>query len=388
MLKHIVRWSPAYLLLITSIVAAILAATIDPIVIGSIQILPWLMWVFAGIAYIALSFRWFEPVREDEIGVRMFYGKPIDQVGPGPAFVPIGLLQLRVLSNLTVQDEWPTDPEHIFRGDEHATPPEGQKPPIRVTFRDAVTQEEAEKLLGDHFTFETHDNESETPHKVEFNVAAPADGLSKRVTAEVSWVSKFRINDGVKFIQTVGDIDRAKKQLEDEGVGVLQRWLPLMSVGQALQNIDWINTMLQLAVQKRTENWGIELEKPKGATIKQISFHRALNDAIGDASKADFRAKETVRLSEGTRQELINKGEGAAKAAQDLARGEIIGRAEGLNKLKELLGIEGSEALAAEVAQTFGKHGNATIIDSKTGIAGLAGAASTIFNKRQTSDGN
>jgi hypothetical protein len=347
------------------------------------EIHPWLLWLILGLAYFILSFRFFDPVQPDQIGVRLFYGKPLDQVGPGPAFVPLLVIQLKKLPNLTVQNEWPTEPERIFRPRENESQqtPEGQKPPIRITFGSRLKAGDVTRVLGIYEEVTGVEDEHGNTVIVKFNPIAPDDGLMERVTAEVTAVTKYRIIDGINYIQTVGDEERAGKQLEDVVVGVLQKFLPLMSSGQALQNIQWLSTILETAVRTRTAGWGIKLEAPKGAFVKNIAFHRKLNEEIAKPAEAEFAARAAVRASQARRTEIINVGEGDAKAATDLARGQIVGRADGLVHLAKELQVTGHEALAAEVAKTFGQSGTATIIDSKFGIAGLAGAAASLFNR-------
>lgn len=343
---------------------------------------PWIIWLLAGIVYIVLSFRWAKPIKADQIGVRTIFEKPTDQVGPGLPFVPLGIFDIIPLRNLTVQNEWPAEPEKVFRGDVKETPPDGYKPPIRITFREAVTEDEAKKLLGDYYELPAKDYETGDDIKWNFQPIAPDDGLARRVTAEVVAVTKYRIIDGVKFVQTVGGENQASQQIEDVVVSVLQRFLTLMSAGQALQNIEWISLMLHNAVKLRTQSWGIELEAPKGAFLKSINFHRDFNNAIAVPAEADFQAKGIIRKSQGEQARLENEGKGKASAAEALARAELVGRGEGLQQMMKTLKVSGAEALAAEVAMTFGKSGTTTIVDSKTGIAGLAGAASSLFQAK------
>lgn len=355
------------------------------ITIGTFELRPWLLWLFFGTAYIALSWRFLDPIPPDERAVRVLLGYPTDTMSSGPPFLPLGFFTRIPITNLVTQRELPGEPKQLYRGEvktveeTEALRTKGWVLPLRITFGDAVIYEaQAKKRLD----YEYDGAEDADGRKIPFNPHVSSDGLSLRLTQEVSLVIRFRIVDGVSFVQNIGDLDSAVKQIEDEMVGVLNKRFPLISVSQALQNLGWINAILYRSVIRRTQKWGIEIE-PNGAYVKAIGLNHSLNKAIADQAEADYQAKATVRTSEGQQTRLINEGVGNAQAAQDLVRGEIVGRAEGLTRLTQDLGITGAEAVAAEVAQTFGNNGNTTIIDSKTGIAGLAGAAASLFNSRR-----
>jgi len=84
--------------------------------------------------YTILSLR---SVNEQKLGAIFFFGQPLFPVTYGLKFVPLGLFRLSVDTRLVIQDELPTNPELIWRGDENITPDlveKGFRPPIRITF--------------------------------------------------------------------------------------------------------------------------------------------------------------------------------------------------------------------------------------------------------------
>lgn len=369
---------PLSILLVVG-VAVTLAVYVEPVSFrGMTLFIPWLYWLLLGAGYILLSWK---SVKEDQIGVRLFFGKPLDQVEPGPVFAPLGLIEVRVLKGIQIQQEHPADPPSIFRGDPHETPPPGKFQPIRITFGNAIPDEKtAEKVFGDQYHLDGSFNiEDHKPQQVTFNHVAEDDGTKERVTAEAVPVTKYTIKDAVRYVLAVGDEEEANRQLEDLVVSVLQRFLPLMSAGQALKNVEWISLILHHAMRELTKNWGIELAPPKGAYLKQLIFHRDYNVALAAPGIAIQEARAKANAAIGERERLIKEGEGAAQAAKDLARGQLVGRTEGLKEMAKELGVSGQQAMAAEVARTFGEKGTNTIIDSNAGVAGLAAIADTIF---------
>lgn len=362
--------------------ATFLLTFIEPIVLREAQLdsealtFSWaLVWVFASIAYIVFSFRWYKDkdgnngfIDADEIAVRKFFGRPTDQISSGLPFVPLGLFQLEKLSIIVQQKEFPGEPSDIYRGEmkDPTELPEGKVPPYRVTFRNSVTEVEAKRLLHDEYSVTDENGNAFT-----FIAEAPKDGLAKRVTAELVPVVRWKIVDGIEFIKNIISVDEANRQLEDELFSVLGRLLPNMSVGQAKQNFRWINTILKKQAINRTGNWGIKIE---GAFLKMIPLNHDLNGAIALAAEAEFQGR-------GERELLEQRGAGAAKAAEDLERKTLQGRAAGLKKLAKDLGIEGDAAIAQFVAGQLAE-GDGTIILGAEGLGQLAGIGAALINKQ------
>jgi hypothetical protein len=329
-----------------------------------------LIWLYASIAYIVFSFRWYRDetgkkgfIEADEIAVRKFFGNPTDIISSGLPFLPLGLFEMERLPTIIQQKEFPAEPKDIYRGD--GEPPQGKVPPVRVTFRSSVTETEAKKLLGNEYSVSDERNSTFT-----FISNAPKDGLSKRVTAEIVPVVRWKILDGINFIKNIGSLEEANRQLEDELYGVLGRLLPNMSVGQAKQNFLWINVILKKAAITRTKDWGIEIE---GAFLKMIPLHHELNNAIALAAEAEFQGR-------GEREMLEQRGAGTAKATEDLERQTLIGRATGLRQLADSLGIKGEEAIAQFVAGQLAS-GQGTIILGESGLTQLAGIGAALMKK-------
>ncbi|MEN9920707.1 MAG: domain / Band 7 family [Candidatus Parcubacteria bacterium] len=372
---------------IAAIGTGVVAYFTDPLdIFGQELSFTWL-WVWASAAYIGFSFRWKEPIEPNKLAVRTIFGYPTDVLGPGLPFIPLGIFKVQTLKATVNQKEYPAEPQDIWR--DEGSPPEGKKPPIRITFRESLKKGEVKKVLGkDEETVadiskvdptklplakpwrEYTDDEFEGLEKISsvpnitFRVGSEEnlDGLARRATIEAIIIARWRIDYAIDFIRNIGDEKEVDRQLEDALVAALQKLLPRMSVDQALQNVEWINAHLLMKAIHLTRKWGIRIES---AHLKQLQIHKGLNDEISAAAKAPFTARATKQL-------LVAKGEGAAQAARDLEEQTLIGRAAGQEALADKLGLTGEQVQAAEIARAIADGGNTVIIGGE-GFAQLAG---------------
>ena len=351
----------------------------------------WALFAFySSLAYFAASFRWYNPVPIDNIAVRTILQIPYDETGAGPIFAPLGIVQVKTFSINIVQKEYPAEPERIFRPleGESTMPPPGFKPPLRITFNDSVSETQAQALLGvkkgegdkgiidatldsshHYFHWRETDGDGKELRTHTFISDAAKDGLAYRVTAEISYVIRWRIvqGKGTNFVRRIGNEENFDQQIEDEMASLLQALLPKISVGQALVNLTMLNAILYEKVRRATEDWGVEIVD---AYMKQIQFHRALNSAIGEKAEAPFagEAKKTL---------LTREGEGAAAAAAALEQKVLEARAKGYKKIAVTIDVSGAEAQAGEVARSVGDSPS-TVVLGESGLNALYGIASMV----------
>ncbi len=339
------------------------------------------LWVLSVLAYTIFSYRFWDPVKLNENAALTLLDIPVADLGPGPAFAPLLITEIKRVTSETIQKEFPDEPHKIFRGDmkDKEGIPEGSKPPIRIQFRDSITEEEAVKLFGEKERIATIQYNGETPEEIEFVIEAPIDGLAKRVTAEPYPVIRFVIESPTLFLRNIGSVDKALTQIEDEMFSVLTRFYPRMSVGQALQNIRWMNAHLYNAVAKRVgirgglKPWGIKLQD---AYVKYIYTSHKVNTAISEAAQAPFEKEKTIITAEATERRLILEGRGAAQASHDFEKKTLAGRAAGMALIAKELEISGREAQSAEVGRAVAEGGNTFVVGSEgvTQIAAIAAA--------------
>jgi regulator of protease activity HflC (stomatin/prohibitin superfamily) len=359
-------------------------------------------WWYAVAIYAIASIRFWKPVKTgDQAALTLFGGKPLANVGAGAPFAPLFFIQILPVTAQVQQREFPAEPEQLDRTelkDGYELDSE-KRPPLRIHFRDSISHPDAKKLFGKDFTVTDAQGNS-----IDFVDSVTEDGLASRVTAEVQHVVRIKVINPSLFFSNIGDLEIAFKQIEDEMVSGLPRFMPKMSAGQALTNMKWLSIHLHNAVERRVGNlfekkeisddtkdeaekqgaqariepWGIDVQ---AAFVKLIHTSHGLNISIDKAAQARFYKNETITAAEGRVIQLELEGKGAASAARDLEQGTLEGRAKGIKKLASALDVSGSEAQAAEVARSIGNSGNTVVVGTE-GFGQLAGiAAATLGNK-------
>jgi len=353
-------------------------------------------WWYAVAFYTVASYRFWDPVPIGKQAALTLFGKPLANVGAGAPFAPLGVIQVLTITAQVKQREFPTEPELVDRsksGHSHDRPLE-KKPPLRIQFRDSISDDEAKELFGVDGKFTSEDGENYDEYyaqpmrgpKIPFIANVPIDGLSKRVTAEVHHVVRIRVDDPSLFFSNIGDIEEAFKQIEDEMVSVLTRFYTRMSVAQALMNMQWMSIHLFRAVERRVsahekvKSWGINVQT---AFVKLIHTSHGINIAISEAAEAPFEKERVVTAAEGERIKRELEGKGAAIAARDLEQKTLEGRAKGLKKLAFEIEVSGSQVQAAEVARAIGNNGNTVVVGAE-GFGQLAGIAAATLGQNET----
>ena len=346
-------WTPVVLIYATLTVVAILLNLFA----GSITVFgaergAGTIVLYTLLLYMAASLRMVGP---KEIGARLLFGKPIDNVSSGVVFVPLFFFSLITETKLVIQDELPTDPEKIYRGsdgDVHGrTVPKdlqdlGWKPPIRVTFSGRNAESEAEGIPKD-------------------------DPYDSRLTAEVVPVVRWKINDFVVFLQTIGSVEQARRQMEDTCTATFTEFLTKVSPAVALQRMKFYSKALENALDELLKTWGVDMVS---AEIKAVNFSQSLNAAV-----------QNVVEKERKKQADILEGQGLGGREQAI----LDGRTAGLENMMKKLDIKGEVVIGAETARAIAGEGDKssqrTIIAGSGGFADLIGTAAAIgevFHKK------
>lgn len=368
------------------------------------------------VVYFAASWRVWRTVQQDEVAILLRFGKAVDEVGPGLVFAPLWIYNIQYLDRKVIQREFPADPEKVFEGDlnERTLLPPGMKPAIRITFNNSIPDKEdivkrtfANDVRILNLNRVTIDevrvwmkrqninrwcdlnlNELDSLEEkaieagrndliVDFVATQGDDGLHRRLTTQVTPVVLWKIIDPIEFITKVGSVEIANQWIEDDMVSILQRILPRMSVAQAMDNIAWINAHLFRSVTKRMLNAGVQVEN---AYMKRIPLHHSLNEQISARAGAFYKGTaeaEITRLKGAADADVIAlTGKAKADAARQLEEETLRGRAAGMKKMAEDLGVGGADVQAAEVARAVAEGGNTIVIgtDGFTQIAGIAAA--------------
>lgn len=276
-----------------------------------------------------------------EQGVRIFFGKPVDQVSSGFVFIPFGLFELKIFPCSIIQNEFPDNPEKIYRGKDgdHGIIPSGLKPPIRIPFGVPGTQ-------GDS--------------------VLDRDPLNQRLIEEVVPIVRWKITNCIAFLTTIETTEDAATQMEDLCVATLSEEFGKLTPAQVVANYQPHNDTLTRELQEAVNTWGITIESAK---VKVINFSHELNKAIQTIAEKTATGKALTIEAEGLKKAATLKGEGAGSAEKAI----LDGRTAGLKNMTTELGVNGAAVLAAETARGITNNpGQKTIIAGSGGFKDLA----------------
>ncbi len=294
------------------------------------------------IIYAVLSIR---KIGENENGARLFFGRPINNLVSGPAFVPLLVMKLIKAPKIIVQLEIPTDPEFIYRAstDGSHIPQElvdaGYRPPIRTTF--------------------AKDPNSNEP-------------LRQELTAEVVPVVQLFVHDLCIFLGTIGSFEKLRRQIEDTCVAFANQQLARKVLADVRKDLGNENVALRTEIRRAIGNWGVTL---KTALIKEIRLSHALNTSIQSASDEAAKALGAIIKAKTLKAttELEGRGKGAAE------RAVLRGRTTGLKDMAKRLKVPMPTVLGAEVARDVAKNpGQTVILGGEDGFADFAKIAAGV----------
>lgn len=271
-----------------------------------------------------------------EQGVTLFFGRPIKNVPSGLVFVPWGICSLIKETRLVRQQQYPDDPEKVWKGD--GPVPEGMMAPIRVV----------------HFG---KDGE---------------DSLSRRITSEASIIVRYQIDDLKVFIQKIGSVKEAERQLRDAITAKVREDLAKKTPAETLAEWGAINDVLKTHVEAMVSSWGVTVEDVR---LEEVDLGKTVNSALRNVPAAELEKQARATRAEAKRIELEKEGRGNAKAAQLL----LEAQAKGSKALAEELKIEEGEIiLAMRVLEQALKAGNQVIISGNGGLGDLITMAKSV----------
>ncbi|MFZ2038649.1 MAG: SPFH domain-containing protein [Minisyncoccia bacterium] len=294
------------------------------------------VWNYGGILfglqiiYTALSFK---IVGTEELGALLVFERPVYEVRSGIVFVPWLICGLRRESRLTIQMQIPGEPEEVDKsGDDNRGLIAGKKYlPIRVTTSSYEIVMKDSRFAND-------------PALVE------GDPLNNRMTLEPSAQIRFKIKDIIRFVQVIGSLKEAQRQLRDTAEGSIQSEFGRRTPALILAHRDEISKILRVEIGKLVKDdtctpdsnewWGIEIDT---AQLLDIDINKKVNVALSLATAAKINKVTTVIDAEaakekkkqeglGSKEFKIAEGEGAAKARELI----LLAEAAGLAKLAEI----------------------------------------------------
>lgn len=310
-----------------------------------------------ALAWLILSLK---RVDTEECAGITFFGSPVWMTGPGLKLIPWGLLEITYLPGTVNQEQFPAEPELIFKGPDDQLLPEksivinGEQVtrqmvrPIRVTTAgpDPKRKRGAAKLRNGNR--DTHDEEYED--KLERDI------LDSRMALEISFFVRWRILSKCIFdfiINAGGDVEEANKQMRDAGEQLFAEEFATRTPGVIIQDFAAIRGALENAIKKRVVGWGVEIiqvgwtSPDLGITVSQALRDIPANKARAIATRVRARAD-----------------------AYNVTK-NLEGEGEGLKAQARKLGVTGADVLAARVAHD--SIGKGDVILGTEGLAQVFG---------------
>lgn len=270
-----------------------------------------------------------------ELGARLLFGLPINNLSSGLVWIPPFMCQLVIAPKNVIQNELPSDPEHIYRGKDEV--PSKKFPPIRIPFVGSSSKKD--------------------------------DPYDEKMTQEVVPVIRWRITDFCLFLSMIGSVEDAVEQMEDRTVSVLLEMFSKITPAQALARMDYYNDELKKAIEDRVSLWGIVLDSAK---IKAINFSSGFNSSVQEIAEETAKKKALIKKSEGVNNQKILEGAGDAEAAKLI----LIKRGIGLTEMAKNLGVDPNSILGSETARNIaGGEGQTTFVAGSGGYADIINAA-------------
>lgn len=330
--------------------------------------------IFAGliIVYTLASFR---TVRRNDNALILRFGRPIMQVSSGLVFVPLWICTLEAVQKTVIEMQLPGEDRQVWRlkdGSEHELPlgiredgtrvdppPGGWVRPIRI----ATGSRETTKLGKQNFPPPTWDpsdpdkarkqaqydaakiefDAEETKFESDANALEKAqDPMHERLTLEPVFIVRFRVADLVRFVQVIGSIEEARRQIEDTVVSRAQREMGRRTPALIIAHQDDIDRRIHRDVEiligekedprtgVRREPWGITLSD---AYMAIPGVTETVNKASAKAVAAGFEAVELAKRGGGQGKEIENREAGKTRAIE--ARGKVMNK-KGARRAAEL----------------------------------------------------
>ena len=311
---------------------------------------------------------WFNVVGKQQRGSVYFFGKPLFNVPRGICFVPWLVCSLDKEFRTFFEDELPTTQDKIYRsnrGEADFIPielqKEGYKNPIRATFADFK--------IGVVTKYKKQKNGS-YEEEVESEKVSTGDPFEERITLEVPGVIFWSIKDLIKFKSTIGDVEKARKQMAGVYIAIVTTDLPKITVKEFYKNREPIDIKIFTELDDLTDRWGVKIHV---ARIKEPKQSHNLSSKIQEMAEA--KAKKHA-------DELEGEGLGAREKAI------LVGRAKGLSYMAKKLNLRSENILSAESAREIANKVDNLVSVGSGGYADLLGivaAGASAFRQQSKS---
>jgi len=315
-------------------------------------------WYFVGVSYLLYTAFSVPIVPAGKRAALLFLGKPIRNLGSGPAVVPFLVFSKVEFSSEAIQFEIPHDPKirERYRSKNHQDKesvalriPTGSPESamfLALPMPDLLTPSEEEAWKEQGKTKEKRFDKAKASVEKD-----PADPLHVRYTLEPVGIVRFSIEDPMSFVENVGDADKAKIQMAEVFAATIQEEFRHLTPALITALLHDLNESVQLQLEfltgekKRRDRpsekpWGVNTEFAK---ISSVGFTETVNRALADRADLVTRAVTAKDVAKKAKDTKILEGQGLG--GYDKARLTGLGegeqallkkRAAGLQKLTEM----------------------------------------------------
>ena len=301
----------------------------------------WLVF-FGQLFYLIISLKQVGPT---EIGAILFFGKPINEVGSGLVFVPMGICSLVKETALIIQEQYPDDPEKVWKGDSEKMPLDGTfVPPIRITHKAGTTDE------------------------------SKIDPLHKRMTTEVSLIVRYKIKKGqyITFLQTIGDTKEARRQIRDTIVATARKEFALKTPATTLDEWEKVDALLKTDTIELVKSWGVEVDDVR---MEDFDLGKTVNTSLRDIPNSVMKKEIIKTNADAEEYKRTHEGMGTAEARRIFLEAEAVG----YQKIAKELGItDGAFIIGMETARTALEKSKYSIVSGSDGMKDIFSMAATI----------
>lgn len=281
-------------------------------------------------------------VDKDESGAIYFGGTALMNVGPGFKIVPPGTHLVRRPADIQeIQEPGPRD--MIFWGGEENALPPGKVYPIFVNSRSQV--------------------------------AGETRALDVQMQYAVAYYIFWCVSDDVAtFLRNTRSLKEGTSQLKLLSLTLLDQIVGRLTVEGVIANQENVNDEFIRAIRVKARGMGIRVTN---AGLHGFNLSHAMATAMRDRAMTQFKV-ETQRMETDANAYTTERlGEAHGKALQAEARGPLVGRAEGMAKIKDDLGVSG-EAVLAQVVLLEGWPKSTVLAGATQGSTDLIGAAAGV----------
>ncbi len=268
---------------------------------------------------------------------------PIKKAKTGLRFVPAGVMNLVKLPRNMQEINIPAHQDKIFWEDEKTPLPKGLTRPIFM-FTSSAVRGRGGKVKG-----------------------------QAQQSVGVGWFVLWGITHVPNFEANSRSIRETNSQLRKISTAVVSENIAANDLDALLTNLAPFNSHLDDRLRERTVNWGIEIFE---VGLFKINPSHEYATAQRDAAKAPFEAEALATAARQKAQERVWLGEADGKAEQARARGPLVGRAEGLERIVSSLKLrDGLPVLAAETARDAMLNAEWGVLGAEGGMRDLMGMA-------------